>query len=100
MIDSIQSSFSMLTSKGAARIVATDGQNVTLHAAFPSPPGSPLSGTLDSTSHALRVKVHGCRAVVDPAFAPRCFEITGRWVNLSRDAREALLGSKVSAPSA
>jgi hypothetical protein len=95
MTDSIQSPLSMCTPKGAARIVTTDGQNVTLRAGFPSPPGSPLSGTLDSTTHALRVKVHGCRAVVDAEFAPQCFEITGRWVSLSRDAREALLGAKV-----
>jgi hypothetical protein len=85
------STLSMLTPKGEARIVTTDGQTVTLRAPFPSPPGSPLAGTLMSTSHNLRVKVHGCRAV-ESASADPCFEITGRWVSLSRDARLALLG--------
>jgi hypothetical protein len=79
----------MLTPKGEAQLVTTDGQNVTLHAPFPSPPGSPLQGTLKGTTHDVRVKVHGCKAVVAEA-ATKCFEITGRWVNLSKEAREFL----------
>lgn len=87
------------TAKGRADVILTDGQNVTLHAAFPSPPGSPLSGVLNGT-HATRVKVHGCRRIVTAegevagASPPQAavFEITGRWVNLSREARLELLG--------
>jgi hypothetical protein len=79
----------MLTPKGEAKIVTTNSQNVTLHAPFPSPPGSPLQGTLKDTEHDLRVKVHGCRAV-SPTTNEKCFEITGRWVNLSKEARELL----------
>lgn len=75
----------------------TDGQNVTLHAPFPSPPGSPLVCALRGTQHELRVKVHGCRRLApiphsDSAVLADLFEITGRWVNLSREARLILLG--------
>ncbi len=75
----------ILTTKGDAWIVATDGENTTLHALFPSPPGSPLKGTLKGTEHLLQVKVHGCRAT--ETAEGKGFEITGRFVNLSRDAR-------------
>ena len=88
-------SVSMLTPKGEASVIITDGQTVTLHAPFPSPPGSPLHGTLQGTTLEVRVKVHGCRAISAPASgvnaSGKCFEITGRWVNLSKDAREHLL---------
>jgi hypothetical protein len=84
----------MLTTKGEATVQVTDGQTVTLHAPFPSPPGSPLHGTLRETTLEVRVKVHGCRAIpLSPSDANpsgKCFEITGRWVNLSKDAREHL----------
>jgi hypothetical protein len=92
------------TPKGHAEVLLTDGQNVTLRASFPSPPGSPLCGVLRGTHHALRVKVHGCRRITpsvtadsdvgfdDRALARASFEIAGRWVNLSREARFILLG--------
>jgi hypothetical protein len=86
--------FSLLTPKGEAVIVVADSQNVTLHAPFPSPPGSPLQGILKDSPHEMRVKVHGCRALEPNPSPPspegKCFEITGRWVNLSKDARELL----------
>lgn len=94
----------MTTPKGNAVVVLTDGQNVTLHAPFVAPPGSPMSGTLLGTAHPLKVKVHGCRRIMEsssgnvaPASGdappqPVQFEITGRWVSLSRDARILLLG--------
>jgi hypothetical protein len=84
----------LVTTKGEAKIILTDGDTATLHAPFPSPPGSPLYGTLKGTEHQLRVKVHGCRAIV-PADTEKCFEITGRWVSLSREARALLLPSNV-----
>jgi hypothetical protein len=80
----------LLTPKGEARIVETDGQTVTLHAPFPAPPGCPLEGTLKDTPHSQRVKVHGSRAIVLSSGQPG-FEIRGRWVNLSRDARLLLV---------
>ncbi|MGE5785472.1 MAG: hypothetical protein ACM3ZE_12810 [Myxococcales bacterium] len=75
------------TDKGPARIVQTDGQNVTLHAAFVAPPGCPLQGVLRTTDLTLRIKVHGCRRT-----QPDVFELTGRWVSLSRQARLLVLG--------
>jgi hypothetical protein len=100
-----QSAHRLDTPKGVAEVVLTDGQNVTLHAAFPSPPGSPLSGVLQGTQLTLRVKVHGCRRIAaDAQSCNRCgaapsneFEITGRWVNLSREAKLALL-APIQAP--
>ena len=89
------------TTKGSADVVLTDGQNVTLHAPFPSPPGSPLAGALIGTEHVLRLKVHGCRRIAghgqgDSGEQAARFEITGRWVNLSREARLLLLGEATS----
>ena len=75
------------TDKGPAQVVQTDGQNVTLHAAFAAPPGSPLQGVLRATDVTLRVKMHGCRRI-----QPELFELTGRWVNLSKQARLLVLG--------
>jgi hypothetical protein len=96
--------FVVETAKGDAAVVSTDGQNVTLAAPFAAPPGSPIVGRLRGTGHVLRVKVHGCRriATVDSdgdrspeskhdVVQPDRFEITGRWVNLSREARLMLL---------
>jgi len=88
----------MITAKGPAAIVLTDGQNTTLHTTFPVPPGTPLSGMLEGGQHVLQVKVHGCRRVVPSAGQGEdppvrgVFEVTGRWVNLSREARLILLG--------
>lgn len=80
----------MLTAKGEATVTVTDGQTVTLNAAFPSPPGSPLVGSLKGTAHELRVKVHGCKAI-DPKATTKVYEIHGRWVSLTKDARDCLL---------
>jgi hypothetical protein len=99
---SVRSSLVLDTPKGPAEVFLTDGQNVTLRASFPTPPGSPLSGVLRGTRHALRVKIHGCRRITaaatadlgdgDRALTQAAFEITGRWVNLSREARFILVG--------
>jgi hypothetical protein len=88
------------TPNGQVEVFLTDGQNVTLHAAFPAPPGSPLSGVLRGTHQPLQVKIHGCRritpsvdaGVADAPLGQNRFEITGRWVNLSRATRLLLLG--------
>jgi len=89
------------TPKGVAEVILTNGQNVTLHAPFPSPPGSPLEGVLQGTQFTLRIKVHGCRRIAlcvqsDATAPPDCFEITGRWVSLSREARQAVMGPRAS----
>jgi hypothetical protein len=87
----------LVTSKGSASVVLTDGQNVTLRSPFPAPPGCPLAGTLNDTSHLLRVKVHGCRRIVEDATPnSNLFEITGRWVSLSREVRLLLTGQPPS----
>jgi hypothetical protein len=100
MTNSVRVAGVMETPKGNVSIFSTDGLNATLHAPFAAPPGSPLTGTLSGTNHILRVKVHGCRrlsAESDSTLAGSSvsryqFEITGRWVNLSRDARLVLVG--------
>jgi hypothetical protein len=93
------------TPKGMVEVILTDGQNVTVHAPFASPPGSPLSGLLHGTQHELRIKVHGCRRIATNVessaanvnLASTWFEITGRWVSLSRAAKLALLEQTESA---
>lgn len=90
------------TPKGPVEVISTDGQNVTLHADFPSPPGSPLRGTLREAGFTLQVKIHGCRrvsvcssAVPDAPQLPQDrFEFSGRWVNLSKEARLVVLGHR------
>ena len=90
MTDAAKSAIVIDTPKGAATVVLTDGQNVTLHAPFAAPPGSPLVGVLRGTSSGLRIKVHGCIRITQDtkvndgerygdglAREPR-FEITGR----------------------
>lgn len=88
------------TPKGPVEVISTDGQNVTLQADFPSPPGSPLRGVLREAGFTLQVKIHGCRRVTvstssAPSNEPRPadrFEFHGRWVSLSKEARLAVLG--------
>ena len=88
------------TPKGPVEVISTDGQNVTLQADFPSPPGSPLRGVLREAGFTLQVKIHGCRRLTaTTSAAPNearpaqdRFEFTGRWVSLSKEARLAVLG--------
>ena len=72
-----------------AAIVTTDGDQVTLNASVPSPPGSSLDATLET--HSLRIKVRGCRKdPKNPEDLP--FTIEGRFVSLTKAQRQAVLG--------
>lgn len=72
-----------------AAIVKTDGDQVTLSASVPSPPGSSLDAALDA--HSLRIKVRGCRRdAKNPEDLP--FTIEGRFVSLTKAQRLAVLG--------
>jgi len=73
-----------LTGGGEARVVAVEGERVTLEATRASPPGSTLEGR-SSSAGAFQVKVRGCKRA-----SPTSFRIEGRLVNLSRSQREAL----------
>jgi hypothetical protein len=75
-------------SGGHVTLVTWNGEHVTLECDFSSPPGSSVE--LVVAGAPLSVKVRGCRRL-DPRDPPR-FGIEGRWVNLSRVQREALLG--------
>jgi len=80
--------------KGHATLIETDGERATLECDFSSPPGAPLTGQLIESRQRVELKVHGCRRVSPDA---QRFVIRGRWVNLSRLAKAALLGSRVGA---
>ncbi len=100
MTPETKSTLVLETSKGPAEVISTDGQNVTLHAGFPAPPGSPIKGVVRENGFTLQVKIHGCRRIAVTDGAPAgsapgaltCFELCGRWVNLSKEARQLVLG--------
>jgi hypothetical protein len=77
-----------LAGGGEARIVATDGDRVELRSTRAYPPGATIEGHLAGA--ALRVKVRVCKKEGDS------FAVQGRFVNLSRQQRERMLGSKLS----
>ena len=81
-----------LADGGAAAIVETQGDHVTLRSSVASPPGSTLS--LDHRGLTVLVKVRGCKRLDDGALP---FRIEGRFVSLTRAAREQLFGSKPNA---
>lgn len=68
-----------------ASIAETDGDRVTLTSTRAYPPGSTLEGTL-SGGGAIHVKVRGCRKDGSD------YRVEGRFVNLSRELRQKLLG--------
>lgn len=74
---------------GFADVTETDGVVVTLRATRSSPPGSMLTGTDEATGIAYKVKVRGCRREE----AAAAFVIDGRFVDLTRAMREALLSA-------
>jgi len=71
---------------GDANIVAIDGDRVTLDSSLSSPPGSLVEGTLVNGGGAIRIKVRGCKKVVDG----ERFRIEGRILDASRDLRTRL----------
>ncbi|HEY1533293.1 MAG TPA: hypothetical protein VGF76_04730, partial [Polyangiaceae bacterium] len=72
-----------------AAIVENDGDHVTLRSNVPSPPGSTLA--LLHESLAIQVKVRGCKRLTEAEEALP-FRIEGRFVSLTRAAREKLFG--------
>ena len=76
--------------KGVAMLLDTDGEQATLQCDFSSPPGAPLSGNIEGSNQRVRLKVRDCRRVTADAST---YQLRGRWVNLSRVARDELLGS-------
>lgn len=69
-------------------LVAYDAEHVTLELDFASPPGSTVDLVFEGAP--LSVKVRACRRAGDST--PPRFVVEGRWVNLSRAQRHALLG--------
>ena len=76
--------------KGLATLVHTDGQSATLECDFSAPPGSPLSGIIVSSNQRVHLKVRDCRR---NSADGNQYQLRGRWVSLSRIARDELLGS-------
>ncbi|HEX3852323.1 MAG TPA: hypothetical protein VHW01_15240 [Polyangiaceae bacterium] len=74
-----------VASGGDAAIVENQGDHVTLRSSVPSPPGSTLALLHDGL--ALQVKVRGCKRLPEEALP---FRIEGRFVSLTRVAREKL----------
>lgn len=76
-----------LRTGGEVLLVASDDQRITFESESAAPPGSSLD--LIVCGAPVAVKVRACRRTA-PADAGR-FLIEGRFINLSREQREALL---------
>jgi len=87
----------VFVNKGQATLIETDGERATLECDFSSPPGSPLTGHVVVSNQRVQLKVHECRRVSP---APAQFIIRGRWVNLSRAARDEFFGQPVGSRGA
>ena len=73
-----------LSRGGTARLVATDGDVVSVLSSVSAPPGTPLEGALEGVGY--RIKVRACRRTEEDPELP--FRIEGRFQNLSRAQRE------------
>lgn len=69
---------------GRARLVATDGDAVSLLSSAAAPPGTPLEAQLDAVAY--RIKVRSCRRSEEDR--ELVYRIEGRFQNLSRAQRE------------
>ena len=73
---------------GVARVLAASADAVTLESTTPSPPGSRIDGTLlGGSGRLVRVKVHLSRRE-----ASGRFRIEGRPIDMTKEAREELVG--------
>lgn len=72
---------------GDGALVHLDGERARVRSSIPSAPGSRLEGTLAGGPR-LRIKVHRCRRVED---AGLIYELEGRLIDLTREAREAMV---------
>lgn len=75
---------------GTAEVTESDGAHVVVCSSRPSPPGSTLSGSAEGIGRPFRVKVRGCKKVAEAGERP--FRIEGRFVDITREQRVALLG--------
>ena len=73
---------------GEARVLSASATSVSLESTTPSPPGSRIDGALVAGSgRTVRVKVHASRREESGRF-----RIDGRPIDLTKEAREELLG--------
>jgi hypothetical protein len=77
---------------GDAELVSGDGDQAVLLSTRPFPPGSSLVGRRDGESGKYWLKVRACRS------AGGRFQVEGRFVNLSRAQRAAVLAALESEP--
>lgn len=67
-------------------MLETDGDHVTLESTRAFPPGAPLVARAQGTDETYRIKVRGSHRTAEGVF-----RVEGRFVNLSRPARDRLL---------
>jgi hypothetical protein len=75
-----------LSRGGSARLVALEGELVTISSSNAAPPGTPLEASFEDATY--RIKVRSCRRTDEDPERP--FRIEGRFQNLSREARARL----------
>ncbi|HVU05563.1 MAG TPA: hypothetical protein VHE30_27635 [Polyangiaceae bacterium] len=75
------------------RVLRTDGAAVAIQSTLPSPPGSLVTFLLEGTAATYKMKVRGCRKS-EGADLP--FTIEGRFVDLTRAQRDAILRAAAS----
>ena len=76
--------------RGSATLLEMVDESATLRCDFSAPPGAPICGLLVNCNQEVQLKVRDCKRSREN---PNEFVLRGRWVNLSRPAREALAGS-------
>ncbi len=74
-----------------AWLAESDGERVVLWADGPAPPGMTLRGTFRDQAFECTIKVLRCRRENGSARPP--FRVEGRFVNLSRGARQQVLAA-------
>lgn len=75
---------------GTAVVVETDGTRVVVRSTRAAAPGTPLLATVAlAACSQVRIKVQDCRREPDGSF-----RIRGRWLDLSRAAREEILAAR------
>ena len=73
-----------------AELVAEGAERGSLYVSAPAPPGSTLRGQLAGDAHIpVAVKVQRCKLMTSNR-EPALYHIEGRFVNLTRDAKQAL----------
>jgi len=73
---------------GRAVLLRTSKDEVVMDASFSIAPGAYIEGQVGTSGATVRLKVRRCRRSQSDQF-----EVTARWVNLTRRLRDALLGT-------